>query len=105
MISVTIAIESEAIQIPSPHVRVEVQKSDLKLVEGAGLCAPVKLLTLKELAERLKMDRSAARRYVMRLGFEPKRARTAASGFQSALVFTPDQVSQIVKARTADGYC
>jgi hypothetical protein len=105
MINVTIAIESEAAQVSAPHVRVEVQKSDLKLVEGAGGCSQLKLITLKELAERLKLDRSAARRYVMRLGFEPKRARTAASGFQSALVFTPDQVSQIVKARTADGYC
>ena len=105
MISVNIAIESEAIQVSAPHVRVEVLKSDLKLVEGAGECSPVKLTTLKELADKIKMDRSAARRYVMRLGFEPKRARTASSGFQSALVFTPDQVSQIVKARTADGYC
>lgn len=104
MISVKIAIESEAIQMPSPHVRVEVQKSDLRLVEGADGGSPAKLTTLKELAERLKMDRSAARRYVMRLGFEPKRARTASSGFQSALVFTPDQVNQIVKARTQDGY-
>lgn len=105
MISVKIAIESEAIQMPSPHVRVEVQKSDLTPVEGFDECSPVKLTTLKELAEKIKMDRSAARRYVMRLGFEPKRARTASSGFQSALVFTPDQVRQIVQARTADGYC
>lgn len=53
----------------------------------------------------IKMDRSAARRYVLRLGIEPKRARTASSGYQEALVFTPDQVRQIVEARTADGYC
>ena len=90
MISVTIAIESEASHVAAPSVHVE-------------RAAP-KLTTLKELADKIKMDRNAARRYVMRLGFEPKRARTASSGFQSALVFTPDQVSQIVKARTADGY-
>ena len=90
MISVTIAIESEAGQIAAQGASAEKM--------------PSKLTTLKELAERLKMDRSAARRYVMRLGFEPKRARTASSGYQSALVFTPDQVSQIVTARTADGY-
>lgn len=90
MISVTIAIESEVGKVAVPSVHVE--------------SAAPKLTTLKELAERLKMDRSAARRYVMRLGFEPKRARTASSGFQSALVFTPDQVNQIIKARTADGY-
>lgn len=91
MISVTIAIDSEAGEMYAPSVHVESS-------------AP-KLTTLKELADKIKMDRSAARRYVMRLGLEPKRARTASSGFQSALVFTPDQVSQIVKARTADGYC
>jgi len=38
---------------------------------------------------------------VLRLGFEPKRAKTASSGYQEALAFTQDQVSQIVKARTA----
>ncbi|UNM18073.1 hypothetical protein K0P33_21275 [Pseudomonas sp. ArH3a] len=90
MISVTIAIESEASEQAAPSVHVE--------------SSTPKLTTLKELADKIKMDRSAARRYVMRLGFEPKRARTASSGFQSALVFTPDQVNQIVKARTADGY-
>ncbi|EZI28921.1 hypothetical protein [Pseudomonas extremaustralis] len=91
MISVTISIESEVgeLAVSSTHVESSVPK----------------LTTLKELADKIKMDRSAARRYVLRLGFEPKRARTASSGFQSALVFTPDQVRQIVKARTADGYC
>lgn len=84
MISVTIGISSEAQQPES---------------------APAKLTTLKELAELLKMDRSSARRYVMRLGYVPKRARTASSGFQTALVFTADQVRQIVEARTTDGYC
>lgn len=85
MISVTIGISSEARQTaPAP--------------------AAAKLTTLKELAELLKMDRSAARRYVMRLGYVPKRARTASSGFQTALVFDHDQVSQIVEARRADGY-
>lgn len=64
-----------------------------------------KMTTLKELAEVIGMDRSAARRYVLRLGFKPKRARTASSGFQTALVFTPEQVSQVVEARQADGYC
>ena len=91
MISLTIAIESEADQLAVPSVRVE--------------NSPPKLTTLKELAERIKMDRSAARRYVLRLGVEPKRARTASSGYQEALAFTPHQVRQIVEARTADGYC
>ncbi|MFJ2456421.1 hypothetical protein ACIOWK_32760 [Pseudomonas protegens] len=91
MINLTIAISSEAYQPTTASIPAEP--------------APAKLTTLKELAEIIKMDRSAARRYVMRLGFVPKRARTASSGYQEALVFTQDQVGQIVKARTADGYC
>ncbi|MFG0554021.1 hypothetical protein [Pseudomonas asiatica] len=86
MISLTIGITAQA-ATPPPSIS-----------------AP-KLTTMKELAERLKMDRSAARRYVMRLGYEPKRARTASSGFQTALVFDQDQVRQIVEARQKDGYC
>ena len=89
---------------------------NLNIQIGAGpahAAAPVaqastakpKLTTIKELAEAIKMDRSAARRYVLRLGFKPKRGRTASSGFQTALVFTPEQVSQVVEARSADGYC
>lgn len=61
--------------------------------------------SLRQLAEMLNMDRSAARRYVLRLGFEPKQARTRDSGYQMALVFTPEQVREIVEARRADGYC
>ncbi|WP_345956564.1 hypothetical protein Q9323_03090 [Pseudomonas fulva] len=86
MISLTIGITAQAAS-PAP-----------------GSSTP-RLTTMKELAELLKMDRSAARRYVMRLGYEPKRARTASSGFQTALVFDQDQVRQIVEARQADGYC
>jgi hypothetical protein len=71
-----------------------------------AISSPTKGMTsLKQLAEMLKMDRSAARRYVLKLGFKPKRARTASSGYQEALVFTQDQVRQIVEARKADGYC
>lgn len=86
MISLTIGITAQA-ATPAPST------------------AAPKLTTMKELAELLKMDRSAARRYVMRLGYEPKRARTASSGFQTALVFDQDQVRQIVEARQQDGYC
>lgn len=64
-----------------------------------------KLTPLKDLAEMLKMDRSAARRYVLRLGIRPTRARTNTSGFQTALVFTPEQVRRAVDARREDGYC
>lgn len=63
------------------------------------------MTTLRELAVLLKMDRSAARRYVLRLGLNPQQARTSDSGYQLALVFTPEQVREIVEARRADGYC
>lgn len=67
--------------------------------------SPQKMTTLRELALLLKMDRSAARRYALRLGVTPKQARTSDSGYQLALVFTPEQVRTIVEARQADGYC
>ncbi|WP_342649084.1 hypothetical protein [Pseudomonas sp. REB1044] len=69
------------------------------------LGAQKKMTTLRELALLLKMDRSAARRYVLKLGFNPQQARTSDSGYQLALVFTPDQVREIVEARRSDGYC
>jgi hypothetical protein len=91
MISLTIAIGSDSKWTATEHTEVE---------------APIaKLTPLKELAEMIKMDRSAARRYVLRLGFIPLRARTATSGYQTALVFTQAQVQQIVDARRTDGYC
>lgn len=62
-------------------------------------------VTLKELAAELQMDRSAARRYILRLGVKPQRARTAESGYQTALVFTREQADLIVARRRAEGYC
>ncbi len=91
MISVNIAIEYGPLYLAETQVNSDQMKP--------------KMTTLKELADLIKMDRSAARRYVLRLGIEPKRGRTASSGFQAALVFTPEQVNQIVEAREADGYC
>lgn len=66
-------------------------------------CRPV--VTLRELAERLKMDRSACRRYVLALGYEPVRQRTADSGYQVALTFTARQADEIFQRRHAEGYC
>ncbi|MGE8318337.1 MAG: winged helix-turn-helix domain-containing protein [Pseudomonadales bacterium] len=62
-------------------------------------------ITLRELAERLKMDRSACRRYVLRLGYKPVMRRTASSGFQEALTFTQAEADAIYARRHADGYC
>lgn len=62
-------------------------------------------VTLKELAVRLKMDRSACRRYILALGYEPVRQRTADSGYQVALTFTAEQADEIFAKRRAEGYC
>lgn len=72
---------------------------------GSAPCVPERMTTLRELAILLKMDRSAARRYVLKLGYFPKQARTSDSGYQLALVFTQQQVREIVEARRADGCC
>ncbi len=62
-------------------------------------------VTLRELADRLEMDRSACRRYVLALGYEPAKRRTASSGYQVALVFTAIQADEIYAVRHAEGYC
>lgn len=70
---------------------------------GAGVNrVPV---TVRELAERLKMERSACRRYVLSLGYRPVKQRTASSGFQEALTLTPEQADEIYARRHAEGYC
>ena len=63
------------------------------------------MVTLRELAVRLKMDRSACRRYVLKLGFAPVRQRTADSGYQAALTFTAQQPDAIFAKRSSEGYC
>jgi hypothetical protein len=63
-------------------VTIDISSVSSQAVTGQAIApVPAKLTTLKELAELLKMDRSAARRYVMRQGYAPKRARAASSGF------------------------
>jgi predicted transcriptional regulator len=62
-------------------------------------------VTVKELATRLKMDRSAALKYVKRLGYVPMKRRTASSGYQTASVLTSIQAEEIYRRRKAEGYC
>lgn len=63
------------------------------------------VVTVRELAVRLKMDRSACRRYVLALGYEPVKQRTADSGYQMALTLTAQQADEIFARRSAEGYC
>ena len=60
--------------------------------------------TIRELADRLGMDRSACRRYVLNLGHKPVLMRTAESGFQKALTLTLEEAESIVKFRASEGY-
>lgn len=62
-------------------------------------------VSIKELATRLQMDRSACRQYVLRLGYKPTKQRMADSGYQLALTITAAEAFDIQKKRAAEGYC
>lgn len=62
-------------------------------------------VTIKELAGRVKMDRSACRQYVLRLGYKPTKQRMADSGFQLALTVTASEARAIQAKRASEGYC
>jgi DNA-binding IclR family transcriptional regulator len=64
----------------------------------------IQYVTVRELSERLKMDRSSTFRYIKRLGYVPEKRRTATSAFQTASVLTAAQADAICKARKTDGY-
>jgi hypothetical protein len=66
---------------------------------------PTEYITVKDLAAILKMDRSAALKYIKRLGYEPEKRRTAKSNFQTASVLTVAQADAICKFRKSEGYC
>lgn len=61
-------------------------------------------VTLKELAERLRMDRSHARRWIESSGFTFIRIRTIGSGNQVNLAVLPEEAEKIVAARRAAGF-
>ena len=61
-------------------------------------------ISIKHLAEKLGMDRSHARRYVLKLGFKPEKRRTADSASQLSLTVTSDEAESILKHRQAQGF-
>lgn len=61
-------------------------------------------ISIKHLAEKLGMDRSHARRYVLKLGFKPEKRRTADSGSQLSLTVSSDEAESILKHRQAQGF-
>jgi hypothetical protein len=61
-------------------------------------------ISIKHLAEKLGMDRSHARRYVLKLGFKPAKRRTSDSGNQLTLTVTSDEADAILEHRREQGF-
>lgn len=61
-------------------------------------------VSLKELAQRLGMDRSHARRYVLKLGYSFHKRRTPDSGNQLTLCITGTEADEIVSQRIEKGF-
>jgi len=61
-------------------------------------------ISVKHLSEQLGMDRSHARRYVLKLGFKPQKRRTADSGSQLTLTVTTQEAEAILKHRRDRGF-
>jgi hypothetical protein len=61
-------------------------------------------ISIKQLANQLGMDRSHARRYVLKLGFNPKKRRTADSGSQLTLTLSKDEAETVIRNRIDTGF-
>jgi len=61
-------------------------------------------ISIKELANRLGMDRSHARRYVLRLGYAFHKRRTQDSGGQLTLCVSTSEADEIVSQRVGQGF-
>ena len=61
-------------------------------------------VTLKQLADELKMDRSHLRRYVLQNDFEPFKVRTIESKGQPTLALSPADAERVRDMRARDGF-
>jgi hypothetical protein len=61
-------------------------------------------VSVKELAQRLGMDRSHARRYVLKLGYSFHKRRTPDSGSQLTLCVTESEAAEIAAHRANQGF-
>ena len=61
-------------------------------------------VSIKDLAARLGMDRSHARRYVLKLGYAFHKRRTSDSGSQLTLCVTSAEAAQIISQRADKGF-
>jgi hypothetical protein len=63
------------------------------------------IVTLEDLAERLGVERSNARKIALSYGFVPERQRIAGKGrHQRLLVWSEQAASQIVERRRVNGF-
>ncbi len=75
-----------------------------KLVEGEEAVTTDRFVSLKDLAERLGMDRSHARRYILKLGYSFVRRRTPQSSNQLVLTVSEDEADAILERRKQEGF-
>ena len=61
-------------------------------------------VSLKHLADEIGMDRSHARRYVLKLGIQPQKRRTPDSGGQLTLTLTDDEAELVRTKRREEGF-
>lgn len=61
-------------------------------------------VSLREIADQLGLERSNARKYILKLGYAFHRRRTADSRNQPALCLTPAEAEEIIARRRAQGY-
>ena len=65
---------------------------------------PHVFVSIKALAARLGMDRSHARRYVLKLGYRPVKRRTEDSGNQLTLTVEESEAKEIIRRREEEGF-
>ena len=61
-------------------------------------------VSIKELANRLGMDKSGARRHVLKLGFKPQKRRMPDSANQLTLTVTAAEAEAIIQQRLDQGF-
>ena len=70
----------------------------------SGLVQFMAYVSLKHLAEQMGLDRSNARKYVLKIGIKPKKRRTADSGGQLALTVTEREAERVLEHRKQMGF-
>lgn len=59
---------------------------------------------IREISNRLGMDTSNARKYILKHGFSPVKVRTRASKNQLTIALTEEEVEQLVEIRQGEGF-